>query len=63
MFPHRTPETVEPDELKTVLDIAVDLRQRVVEQLAIIAPNEFGGIKLSYKIKEKEQVDEKETVA
>lgn len=56
MFPHRTPETVEPDELKTVLDIAVDLRQRVVEQLAIIAPNEFGGVKLSYEIKEEIQI-------
>jgi len=51
MFPHRTTETVEQHELKTVLDIAVDLRQRVVDQLAIISPNEFGGVKLDYQIK------------
>ncbi len=48
MFPHRTADTVEPDELKTTLDVAIDLRQRVVDQLAIISPGEFKGIKLSY---------------
>jgi ATP-dependent Lon protease len=52
MFPHKTAATIVPDELKQVLDIAVDLRGRVVEQLAVIAPNEFKGITLGYKIKE-----------
>ena len=51
MFPHRTAKTVTPAELKIVLDVAIDLRQRVVDQLAIILPGEFSGIKLSYKIK------------
>jgi predicted ATP-dependent Lon-type protease len=53
MFPHRTAETVESNELKTVLDVAVDLRQRILDQLAIISPGEFGGIQLSYIIKDK----------
>lgn len=53
IFPHRTTETVEFDELKTVLDVAVDLRQRVLNQLAIISPGEFGGVRLSYEIKNK----------
>ncbi len=51
MFPHRTTETVEHNELKTVLDTAIDLRQRVINQLAVISPSEFKGIKLEYKIK------------
>ena len=51
IFPHRTTQTVTTDELKLVLDIAVDLRGRVIEQLAVIAPNEFRHIKLEYKIK------------
>ncbi len=51
VFPHRTTDTVEPNELKTVLDIAVSLRKRVLDQLAIISPGEFGGVKLEYKIK------------
>lgn len=52
VFPHRTATTIESSELKTVLDISVDLRQRVLDQLAIISPGEFGGIKLSYSIRE-----------
>jgi len=51
VFPHRIVETVEPNELKTVLDMAVDLRQRVLDQLAIISPGEFKGVKLEYKVK------------
>lgn len=52
MFPHKTPQTVTSDELKIVLDIAIDLRQRVVKQLAVILPSEFSGVRLSYVIKE-----------
>lgn len=50
MFPHRTAETIESNELRTVLDIALDLRQRVLNQLSIISPGEFKDIKLSYKM-------------
>lgn len=53
VFPHRSSSTITNDELKTVLDIAVDLRQRVLLQLSIVCPGEFGNVKLSYKIKEK----------
>jgi len=52
VFPHRTSMTVEAEELKTVLDIAVDLRQRVIDQLAVILPSEFKGVKLSYEIED-----------
>jgi len=51
LFPHKTVNTVRQNELETVLDVAVDLRQRVLDQLAVIAPNEFRGIKLSYTFK------------
>jgi ATP-dependent Lon protease len=51
IFPHRRVDTIKPNELKTVLDIAVSLRQRVLDQLAIISPGEFRGIKLEYQIK------------
>lgn len=52
MFPHKTVETIEREELKVVLDVAVDLRQRVVDQLAVILPSEFKGVKLEYTINE-----------
>jgi ATP-dependent Lon protease len=51
IYPHRTLETVEQNELRKVLDLSVSLRQRVVDQLAVIAPAEFGGVKLRYKLK------------
>lgn len=51
MFPHKTVETIEPSELKIVLDVAIDLRQRVLDQLAIISPGEFRDVKLKYLIK------------
>lgn len=51
LYPHKTSETVLSEELKRVLDVAVDLRQRVLDQLAIISPGEFKGIKLEYKLK------------
>ena len=41
VYPHRTPDDVEPDELQFCLDLAVEMRQRVVEQLQAIAPKEF----------------------
>ena len=51
LYPHRTIDTIQNNELKYVLDIAVSLRQRVIEQLAIIAPAEFGNIKLNYTLR------------
>lgn len=52
IYPHKTARTISPSELKVVLDMAVDLRGRVVEQLAVISPTEFKGVKLEYKINE-----------
>lgn len=51
IYPHRTVETVQKNELKQILDISIDLRQRVVDQLAVILPSEFSGIKLGYGFK------------
>jgi len=51
MYPHRT-DFIEKDELKLVLDIAIELRQRVVDQLAKISPKEFENVKLGYTFKD-----------
>jgi ATP-dependent Lon protease len=51
VFPHRSPETLQSDELGWALDLGVELRQRVIDQLAIIAPGEFKQEKLSYQWK------------
>jgi len=57
IYPHRAVETILGEELKRVLDVAVDLRERVLKQLAVISPNEFGGVCLSYEIKEMNDVN------
>ena len=54
LYPHKSIETIQSNELRYVLDIAASLRQRVVDQLAIIAPAEFGNIKLSYALRKEE---------
>jgi ATP-dependent Lon protease len=41
MYPHRTPEDIESDELIFCIDLAVEMRRRVTEQLRVIAPREF----------------------
>lgn len=51
VFPHRSPETLQSEELRWALDIGVELRQRVLDQLAIIAPTEFKSVKLGYQWK------------
>jgi len=45
------PFSINNDELKLVMDRAVELRQRVIDQLAIINPGEFKGNKIEYNIK------------
>jgi ATP-dependent Lon protease len=40
-YPHRTPEDIEPDELIFCVDLAVEMRRRVTDQLRVIAPKEF----------------------
>lgn len=43
LFPHREPENVQLDELKHCLNLAIECRQRILDQLAIISPGEFKG--------------------
>ena len=41
LYPHRTPEDIAPEELQFCLELAVEMRHRVTEQLRVIAPKEF----------------------
>jgi ATP-dependent Lon protease len=50
LHPHRTPETLLPSELAPCLDIAVECRQRVLDQLKVMAPAEFSGVDLKGQI-------------
>jgi ATP-dependent Lon protease len=50
VYPHRDADTILPEELDWALAEAVKLRQLVLNQLAVIAPGEFAGVKLNYEI-------------
>ncbi|NLF00542.1 MAG: BREX system Lon protease-like protein BrxL [Anaerolineales bacterium] len=41
IYPHKTADDLERDELAVCLDIAAECRERVVQQLSIMAPEEF----------------------
>ncbi|MDP2754283.1 MAG: BREX system Lon protease-like protein BrxL [Nitrospirota bacterium] len=46
LYPHRTPQNIEEKELESCLGIAVECRQRIIDQLSIMAPGEFKGVNL-----------------
>lgn len=48
IFPSKNQTT---EELKWIIDLAISLRQRVVDQLAIISPGEFKNQEIKYEIK------------
>jgi ATP-dependent Lon protease len=53
LHPHRSPDTITREELVPLLDVAVEMRKRVTDQLVKILPAEFTGVEYGYKVKEK----------
>jgi ATP-dependent Lon protease len=48
IYPHRSPDDIEPDELMFCLDLAVEMRRRITDQLRVIAPKEFAHAKFAF---------------
>jgi ATP-dependent Lon protease len=53
LYPDRSPDNVTRDELVPLLDIAVEMRKRVTDQLAKISPGEFSGVEYGYEVRER----------
>ncbi len=53
LHPHRSPDTVGREELMPLLDVAVEMRKRVTDQLAKILPAEFTDVGYGYKVRER----------
>ena len=52
LYPHRrAPESVTSTELNSVLDLAVEMRKRVTDQLAVILPTEFAQVVYSFQLR------------
>lgn len=52
LYPHRTPDTVTRQELEPLVELGVEMRKRVTDQLAKILPTEFEGVEFGFKIRE-----------
>lgn len=50
LYPHKDIDSLRPEELKPCLELAVECRQRIIDQLARIAPTEFAGLNLDSQI-------------
>jgi predicted ATP-dependent Lon-type protease len=45
IYPYRTADDLKREELAACLDLAAECRERVIEQLAIMAPEEFSVVR------------------
>lgn len=50
LHPHRSPDTLTAEEILPLTEIAVEMRQRVTDQLAKILPTEFSNVKYEFKL-------------
>ncbi len=51
LYPHRTPDDVTSDEIRTVADFSVEMRRRVTSQLAVMLPGEFRDVEYHYQVR------------
>jgi predicted ATP-dependent Lon-type protease len=51
LHPHRTPDEVSRNELAPLVELAVEMRKRVIDQLAVILPLEFADVAFGYQLK------------
>lgn len=54
IFPHKDVDSILKDEIKMCLDLAIEVRQRIIDQLSISHPEEFRGIELVKNVSYKE---------
>jgi ATP-dependent Lon protease len=50
LHPHRSPETLTRKEITPLVEIAVEMRERVTDQLAKMLPAEFGSVDYRYTL-------------
>jgi hypothetical protein len=50
LHPHRTPDSLVSDEIQPLMEVAVEMRQRVTDQLAKILPTEFTNVPFVFKL-------------
>lgn len=56
LYPDRTPDSLARDEIMPIVDIAVEMRKRVTDQLAVMSPAEFKDVTYAFRVKESQKV-------
>ena len=51
IFPHRTSDTLQTNEIAPLMEVAVEMRRRVTDQLAVILPMEFANVEYGFQLK------------
>jgi ATP-dependent Lon protease len=51
LHPHRSPESLEPQEIVPLVELAVEVRKRVTDQLAVMLPAEFRSVDYLYSLR------------
>jgi len=51
IFPHRDVDTIEAEEMKMCLDLAIEARQIVYDQMAVISPGEYQKRRITARMK------------
>ena len=50
LHPNATPESLRLEEVQPIVEAAVEMRKRVTDQLAVMLPGEFEGIRYDYTL-------------
>jgi ATP-dependent Lon protease len=51
LHPHRSPESLEPQEVAPLVKLAVESRKRVTDQLCVMLPAEFRGVEYRFSLR------------
>jgi ATP-dependent Lon protease len=51
LYPHLTPDSIPRSAMEEILSLAIEMRKRVVDQLAVIKPSEFSNISYDCRVK------------
>lgn len=50
LHPHRNPDTLTSEEIRPLIEVAIEMRQRVTDQLAKILPTEFSNVQYGFRL-------------
>lgn len=51
LHPHRTPDELSEEEIRPIIELALEMRKRVTDQLAKVLPTEFSHVEYSYELR------------